>query len=495
MSAKIKTKTDTNNDTKKKVLVVDDDDNMRSAVYETIKRMGIHVDTASHGEEGFEKATKQHYDFIISDMRMPVLDGHGMFRKLRQAGIQTPLCFITAYGTVDSAVECIKEGATDYVLKPFSPEVIEELVRRTFYIAEHQNRMDGSPTETTPSSGNGAVFASPEMSMVFGLAKEVAPTSSTILITGESGTGKEVFARYIHQHSLRKDKPFVAVNCAALPETLIESELFGHEKGAFTGAISTKLGKFEIAHEGTLLLDEIGEIPMHLQAKLLRVLQEREIDRIGSTKSRKIDVRILATTNRDLLEMIKEGDFREDLYYRLNVIAVELPPLRQRVGDIEPLANHFIAKYATVNMKKVKGLDNECLKILQSYEFPGNIRELEHTIERAVILTKDETITKTSLFLHGITLNTMRSTLEVQPLEVNNKLNEHKDDTGDTGENTDSEPNMGDGTLADAERIMILQTLEKTDGNKTRAAEALGISVRTLRNKLNEYRDKGTDSL
>ncbi|MEF3255338.1 MAG: sigma-54 dependent transcriptional regulator [Deferribacterales bacterium] len=463
----------------KRVLVVDDDDNMRSAIQTTLERIGIEVKTAENGKEGLDYALREPFDLIISDIRMPVIDGETFFYMLKTSGINTKVCFVTAYGTVDSAVKLIKDGAFDYILKPFSPEVIEELVKRAFELPS---------TVEQPEEDRKTIFRSPFMTQIFTIAREIADSEATVLITGESGTGKEVLARYIHEHSKRKGE-FVAINCAAIPESLIESELFGYEKGAFTGAVNKKEGKFELANGGTLLLDEIGEIPINLQAKLLRVLQEKEIERLGSTKKQKVDVRIIATTNRNLKEEVKKGNFREDLFYRLNVINIELPPLRDRKEDIEPLSNFFIEKYCKLNRKPLKKLTKEALDILVNYDWPGNVRELEHTIERAVIISKDQYLTPLNLFLHGITLNTYseyianRDKIVVETVESVPIKDEVKDDRP-----IHTTYGM---TIADMERELILNTLKETKGNRTKAAEILGITVRTLRNKLNEYREQG----
>ncbi|MBC7197219.1 MAG: sigma-54-dependent Fis family transcriptional regulator, partial [Deferribacterales bacterium] len=309
---------------KRNILIVDDDDNMQSALLETVKRLGFDVDTASDGSEGFDMAMKKTYDLIISDIRMPKVDGLKMYEMLKSAGIHTPICFITAYGTVDNAIKALKEGAFDFIIKPFPLNVIEEMISRVFEIQDvKHSKKEGEVN---------LIFKSKFMEEVFNIAKNIAPTEATVLITGESGTGKEVVAKFIHENSKRKGQ-FIAINCAAIPESLIESELFGYEKGAFTGAINKKPGKFELADGGTLLLDEIGEVPLNLQAKLLRVLQEKEIERLGSTTKQKINVRIIATTNRNLKDEVEKGNFREDLYYRLNVINIELPPLRKRKED------------------------------------------------------------------------------------------------------------------------------------------------------------------
>ena len=471
----------------KNILIVDDDDNMREAMKETVLRLNINVDTAENGRKGFEMATKKVYDLIISDMRMPEIDGLSMFEMLKATGIKTPVCFVTAYGSVTGAVEALKIGAYDYILKPFSPEVIEELIRRTFELSDAA--AGEKVQQEQDHNQKGTVYKSAYMEHVFSLAKDVAESEATVLITGESGTGKEVLARFIHENSGHAKGPFVAVNCAAIPENLIESELFGYEKGAFTGAVNKKLGKFETADGGTILLDEIGEIPIHLQAKLLRVLQEKEVERLGALKPSKINTRVLATTNRNLKEMSQEGTFREDLYYRLNVISMELPPLRDRKEDVADLSSFFIKKYSEINKKAVKPLSDDALKALQSYDWPGNVRELEHTIERAVVLSKTNEITSKDLFLHGITIAGFKSKPETE------NIVEEKEVVKKTAD-ISSDESMGGTvgrTIADVEQELILKTLQDVAGNRTKAAEILGITVRTLRNKLNEYRDMGID--
>ncbi len=474
----------------KKILIVDDDDNMREAMKETVSRMGISVDVAENGRIGYEKATSCLYDLIISDMRMPEIDGLSMFEMLKATGIKTPVCFVTAYGSVTGAVEALKIGAYDYILKPFSPEVIEELIRRTFALT---NTISKESKKEQKESSKPTIFKSNYMAQVFALAKEVAQSHATVLITGESGTGKEVLARFIHENSNYKDGPFVAVNCAAIPDNLIESELFGYEKGAFTGAVNRKIGKFEAADNGTLLLDEIGEIPIHLQAKLLRVLQEKEVERLGGLKPAKINTRILATTNRNLKTMADEGNFREDLYYRLNVISIELPPLRKRKEDIAHLSEFFIEKYSKINEKPIKPLSEQALAALQSYEWFGNVRELEHTIERAVVLSRSNTISSKDLFLHGITVESFKEVYEAEtPIKKEEvKIEVEEKIESSPVKQTDSS-NVGR-TIADMEQELILNTLKEVGGNRTKASEILGVTVRTLRNKLNEYKDSGID--
>ena len=423
-------------------------------------------------------------------MRMPEIDGLSMFEMLKATGIKTPVCFVTAYGSVTGAVEALKIGAYDYILKPFSPEVIEELIRRTFELAGSTSSASGNmPSEENAQKST--VYKSAYMEHIFSLAKDVAESEATVLITGESGTGKEVLARFIHENSGHAKGPFVAVNCAAIPENLIESELFGYEKGAFTGAVNKKIGKFEAADGGTILLDEIGEIPIHLQAKLLRVLQEREVERLGALKPSKINTRVLATTNRNLKAMSEEGSFREDLYYRLNVISMELPPLRDRKEDVADLSSFFIKKYSEINKKPVKPLSDDALKTLQNYEWPGNVRELEHTIERAVVLSKTAEITSNDLFLHGITIADFKSSPKEEIKDIVKEYREEKEVKNNAEES--KVDNAVGRTIADMEQELILKTLQDVAGNRTKAAEILGITVRTLRNKLNEYRDAGID--
>jgi two-component system response regulator FlrC len=451
----------------KKILIVDDDDNMREAVKETILRMNAaEVVTASGGREGYAKATSDIYDLIISDVRMPDIDGLSMLEMLKVTGIDVPVCFITAFGSVSGAVDALKLGAYDYILKPFPPEVIEELVLRTFELKKLG--------KAESSRKKSAIYKSAYMAHLFSIAREVAQSDATVLITGESGTGKEVLARFIHENSRRASAPFIAVNCAAIPDNLLESELFGYEKGAFTGAAGRKLGKFELAAGGVLLLDELGEIPLHLQPKLLRVIQEKEVERLGGEKPKKVDVRILATTNRDLKDMVEAGSFREDLYYRLNVISLELPPLRERKEDLPELVAFFVEKYSEINHRPLKPLSEEALSALMDFQWPGNVRELEHTIERAVVLSKGKRIEAADLFLHGITVKSFQERnieAALPPLE--------------------SEVTTPSSTIADMERELILKTLKQVSFNRTKAAELLGITVRTLRNKINEYRTAG----
>ncbi|MBI5635201.1 MAG: sigma-54-dependent Fis family transcriptional regulator [Nitrospirae bacterium] len=412
---------------------------MRAALNEAIQRLGHRAVLAENGQEALAKLNSSSFALVITDMKMPKMDGLAFLKEARLRGANLPVLVITGHGTIENAVETMKEGATDYLLKPFS---FDTLSRKIGAIME---RMSGSME---------IISACPRMKKLLQIADAVAPSDTTVLICGESGTGKELLARHIFNTSLRKDKPFVAVNCAAIPDNLMESELFGFEKGSFTGAMEKKVGKFELAHGGTLLLDEIGEMSITLQAKLLRVLQEKEVDRIGGRQPVPIDVRIIATTNRDLYNEAMQGKFREDLYYRLSVFPIDVPPLRERQEDIPILAEHFLRKFSGLKEKQPKGITKEAMDLLLTRQWRGNIRELENTLQRAVLLCKGEVIDQQDLLLIG----------------------DHP-----------AQPPQVQGNIRDMEKELILKTLKEMDGNKTRAARALGVSVRTIRNKLNEY--------
>ncbi len=446
----------------RKILIVDDDIQMCKALRESLKRASYSFDSAQNGAEALNMLEHGSFDLVISDLRMPKVDGLELLKRGTQTPSSPMFIMITAHGTVDNAVQAMKEGAFDFITKPFSNKTLLSCINRAF---EYSIARATEPK----GGGNGRINSSiigcdPKIKELLKFACDIAPSKSTVLLTGESGTGKEVVARFIHQASNRRDKPFVAVNCAALPENLLESELFGHEKGAFTGALNRKIGKFELADKGTLLLDEIGEMDALLQAKLLRVIQEHEIDVVGGSKPVAVDVRIIATTNRDLEEEIRKGTFRQDLYYRLSVMPIHLPMLRERNGDIELLSEHFVSKYNRENGKNILGVSKEGLEVLYKYNWPGNIRELENIIERAVVLCKEDYLQPSHLFLHG-----MFSSFQGQ------------------SDSSVSEDSFVGKSLPDVEKRVILKTLEKLNGNRTHAAKVLGISIRTLRNKLNEY--------
>ncbi len=471
-----------------KILIVDDEQNMRIALFEALKRNGYEVEVAENGRMALELLQKSNPDILITDIRMPEIDGLELLHQAKQMKPELPVVIITGYATINTAVEAMKNGAFDYIMKPFPVEVIENTVERVFANLERDTLV-----ATAQPGNDGSGFQKPiigedeRFKQLLQKAKSVASSKATVLILGESGTGKEIFARYIHNQSDRCKGPFVALNCAALPEGLLESELFGHEKGAFTGAIVAKKGKFELADGGTLLLDEIGEIPIHLQAKLLRVLQEDEVDRLGGKSPTKIDVHVVATTNRSLEDAVKEGTFRQDLYYRLNVIPLRLQSLRERKNDIPLLAAHFIRKYSTQYNKSVKKLSKASADFFLSHNWPGNVREMENLVERAVLLSTGDLLEILDFWdEEGFPGNMpVEGVKEASPREFVEQ--------GDASPRNNVVFQNADGdmvSLREVERQMILQALQKTDNNRTHAAKMLGISVRTLRNKLNEYRNQ-----
>ncbi|MCK4858522.1 MAG: sigma-54-dependent Fis family transcriptional regulator [candidate division Zixibacteria bacterium] len=445
----------------RQILVVDDDPLVNEFFEAALTRLGHTVKTSSSAEAALELMTETEFDLILSDVKMPNVTGTELLRQIKQECADTVVVMVTAYGTVKNAVEAMKLGAFDYILKPIMPDELEVAVNRALEHRELvlENRILKSEIKSKYDFGR-IVGSDKKLIDLLTMLDSAAKSRATILITGESGTGKELIARAIHYNSPRCDGPFIKLNCAALPEGLIESELFGHEKGAFTNAIKQSRGRFEMADGGSLLLDEISEIPPGVQAKLLRVIQEREFERVGSAVSLKVDVRLVVTTNQNLEERIKQGKFREDLYYRLNVIPLHLPPLRERKGDIPMLAEYFLRDYNAENNRNIKGITEKAMKLLNRYHWPGNIRELENYIERAVVLCRSDRITEADL----------PSYLVLGPLAQQSPR------TFD-----------GDMTIAELEKVAIINTLEKFDGNRTRAAAVLGISSRTLRNKLHEY--------
>ncbi len=473
----------------RKILVVDDEQNMRIALYEALQRLGHEVAVAENGRMALEKIAANPPDLVVTDIKMPEMDGIELLGRIRAEQPDLPVVVITGYATVETAVEAMKRGAVDYIIKPFPVEVIEETVKKVFaagrrlpaapaVVAAPLNREVGSGVERPVIGKN------PNFLRLLERAKAVASSKATVLILGESGTGKEVLARYIHQVGERCHGPFVALNCAALPEGLLESELFGHEKGAFTGAVVAKKGKFELASGGTLLLDEIGEIPLHLQAKLLRVLQEEEVDRLGGREPVKIDVHVLATTNRDLAEAVRDGGFRQDLFYRLNVIPIRLPALRERPEDILLLARFFADKHADRYKRPRKELSARTRRRFSEYEWPGNVRELENMMERAVLLSTGRELEPWDFWEEELPAEVPAESEASPAADL-----PAEPETAPAGEEIPVE--FASQSLREVERRMIIQALQRTEHNRTHAAKILGISVRTLRNKLNEYRNQG----
>jgi two-component system response regulator FlrC len=437
-----------------RILVVDDDNTMRRAMLEVLQRGGFDVGQAANGGEALERLASESWDLVISDLRMPNVGGLNLLREVRRQHPGVAVILVTAYGTVEDAVSAMKLGAYDFLTKPFSPQDLFQLVRRALEAGGER----GSGRAPRPQIQRPLVTRDPALLKILDIAEGVAASRAPVLVEGESGTGKELLARFIHERSPRRAKPFVAVNCAALPAELLESELFGHEKGAFTGAIARKGGKFELANGGTILLDEVGEMDIALQAKLLRVLQEYEVDRVGGWRPVPIDVRVVATTNRRLADLVERGAFREDLYYRLSVIPLTLPPLRERPSDLEPLIDHFLAKFG---QDPATAISPDARRALLGRSWRGNVRELENAVERAVLLSAGRCIE----------LADVSPTSMVSPQIPTLRL--------------------AGMTVAEVERRLILETLEQLDNNRTRAARQLGISIRTLRNKLAEYRAAG----
>lgn len=449
------------------ILVVEDDDALRDAVCFTLEMAGHRVTGVNGGPPALEAIAHNVFNLVISDLRMDPMDGLQLLAEIRVRLPQLPVLLMTAYGDVEKAVAAMRGGACDFLMKPFEPDVLLAHVHR--YAA-------------TPESGQQDTIAEdPRTRNILAMAARVAETDATVLLTGESGTGKEVFARHIHTHSPRKDKPFIAINCAAIPENLLEATLFGHEKGAFTGAQTASAGKFEQAQGGTLLLDEISEMPLGLQAKLLRVLQEREVERVGGKKSVPLDIRVLATSNRDMPAEVAAGRFREDLYYRLNVFPLEIPALRERPGDIVPLARHFLALHGQ-RLKRTARLDPAAEPLLIAHTWPGNVRELENTMQRALILAAGDTVTAT----------TLKMCLPAgAPAQAANPAPQPANIAAPT--QPAAAPHTGSGNMRELERDHILAVLREVGGSRKRAVEKLGISERTLRYKLQQYRSEGFD--
>ena len=443
---------------KRLILIVEDEPKMREVLFGGLSKNGYEILLAENGEEALRLFDQKPFDLVITDIKLPDRDGMDLLGVIKSRSVHTPVMMMTGFGTIQDAVDAMRKGAYDYLLKPFSLETMEQRIRMA--LNETLPHEEISPEEDFSHGPMAIMTQDRKMKEMIELCQRIASSKATVLIQGESGTGKELFARYIHVQSPRREEPFVAVNCASLPETLFESELFGYEKGAFTGALSRKVGKFELAHQGTLLLDEISEMGTFLQAKILRVLQENELDRIGGREPVPVDIRVIATTNRKLETCIEKGEFREDLYYRLNVITLKLPPLRERPEDVELLAHTFLNKYSDYYKKPVNSISDEALVWLKKQPWRGNVRELKNLIERAVLMTS-------------------KPILELKDL--------CPEDRADQGENVKTEPFSL--SLKDMEKNLIFKALEKTNGNRTYAAKILGISIRTLRNKLHEYKE------
>jgi DNA-binding NtrC family response regulator len=452
-----------------KILLVEDKDSLRQMLSTAVRKAGYSVDEASDGNIAAEKIRKQPYQLVITDLRLPTLSGLEILKIQKEIDATIPVLLMTAYGTIEEAVEAMKQGAFDFVPKPIDISHLMLLINRALeqrrllleniLLKEEFQRAYGIPKIIGDSAAIQAVSQA---------IQRVAPTDATVLLTGESGTGKEVFSRAIHQLSPRRDKPFVTVNCAAIPHTLIENELFGHEKGSYTGAFGRKLGKFELADQGTMFLDEIGELHMTVQAKVLRVIEEQSFERIGGLETIQVDTRVVAATNRNLQELVARKEFREDLFFRLSVIPIQIPPLRERISDVRLLAHFFVDKFSKELHRQGLQLSPEAAKALLEYSWPGNVRELQNTIERAVILSDGKTI---------------------RPEDLNFAFQDRKgtDDFVKFLDLSGSLTDVSNRASRAAEKVKIKQALELSNWNKTQAAEMLEVSYKTLLNKVKEY--------
>jgi len=452
---------------KKTILVVDDEAQVRTMLSSMLNRTGHSIDIASDGIEALNKFGENDYGLVISDVLMPEMSGIELLSEVKKMTPNVPVIMVTGQGTIHNAVEAMQMGAFDYILKPFSSKTIEMAVKRAILSSNGNAKRKLEINQSYLGlKAKKIITKDDNLLSILKTAKNVASSNATVLIQGESGTGKELLASFIHQNGRGDKAPYVAVNCAALPDSLAESELFGHERGSFTGAVVRKMGKFEMAGSGTIVLDEISEMTLPLQAKILRVLQEREIDRVGGNKTVPINARVIAISNIDLKKAVKKRKFREDLFYRVNVVALTIPPLRQRRGDISLLAEHFLEKHSRNNNKKKPQLSDKAMSIIIKHDWRGNIRELENAMERAVLLVEGEVIMPENLYLEESDFDEIFNDAKIN-IPIKSGI-----------------------TVRDMEKKLIVKTLENVNDNRTHAAELLGISIRTLRNKLSEYRNE-----
>lgn len=447
------------------ILIVDDEENLSQLLTKVLAKQGYITFAASKASEALEIINAYHVNIVITDIKMPDMNGIELLKAIKALDPTIAVILITAFATLETAVEALKIGARDYIFKPFNLEEIYLSISRI--IGVENDELDAGLLETNEQAANNCLTAaSTAMQHVLKLINQVASCNSTVILYGETGTGKEIVSKMIHNLSGRKDKSFVKVNCAAIPDSLLESELFGYEKGAFTGAVTKKPGRFELADEGTLFLDEIGDMPLNVQAKLLRVLQEREFERLGGINTIKVDVRIIAATNKNLASLVKQEEFREDLYYRLNVVPIEIPPLRKRREDIPILVEHFLSRSSSISKNTRKRITNEAMQKLINYKWPGNIRELENVVERCVVVTAGSLIS-----------------VEDLPKDIA----EYNIENGDCL----IKANTLDETVDNAERSAIIKTLQECNGNRTQTSEKLGISRRSLHRKIIKYDIEG----
>jgi DNA-binding NtrC family response regulator len=456
-----------------KILIVDDELNMLLVLEAMLKKEKYKVVTASDGLEALDILKTGDVAVVVTDLKMPRLDGLGLLSRMETNYPSIPVIMITAHGTVETAVEALKNGAFDYITKPFDQDDLKNIIEKAFKTrALNESELVSSSRETDHGE---IIGSSKRMVKIYKLVEKVAPTTTTVLITGETGTGKELLARAIHMNSPRRNNPFIKINCVAIAENLVESELFGFEKGAFTGAVNKKPGRFELAHTGTLFLDEIGDLPKDMQAKILRVIQEQEFERVGGLQTIKIDVRLITATNKDLMQEVQEGRFREDLYYRLNVLPLDLPPLRERKGDIERLTDYFLDTFNKKLSRRIRHVDPEVRKLFAHYNWPGNIRELENLMERLVLLATGDTIT-----------------LEDVPPEIH--VSAVAEATFDAAKSEGTPWNILKSKMEQLEKGMILKILEECNRNISKAALKLGLSRKGLQLKMIKYNLRKKDT-
>ena len=457
-----------------KLLVVEDDAGLREALVDTLLLAGYHCEEVDSGEAALITLNQKKFDMVISDIQMGGISGLALLQSIKSKYPALPVLLMTAYATINDAVHAMRDGAIDYLAKPFSPEVLMSQVSRYVPVHKVESR--------TP------IYGDPSTERMFKMAEKVALSDASVMITGPSGSGKEVLSRYLHDKSNRSEQPFVAINCAAIPDSMLESTLFGYEKGAFTGAVQACPGKFEQAQNGTILLDEITEMPLELQVKLLRVLQEREVERLGSRKTVKLNIRVLATSNRDLKKAVEAGTFREDLYYRLNVFPLQWLPLNKRIGDIMPLAEHLLAHHALAQSQAIPVLTAQAKSLLLAYPWPGNVRELDNVMQRALILSDGQKIDVPALILEDMQFEHICEPLAAVPEEV---ISSETVPTEVINSEVIEEPKALGKGLKDQEQKIILEALHSCAGKRKDVAELLGISPRTLRYKLARMKDQG----
>jgi nitrogen regulation protein NR(I) len=467
-----------------RILVVDDDQSMRYSLNRMLEGQGFQVSLAKNGSEGLEHFDQENPDLVIMDIKMPGQSGLEILKAMKERDAKALVILMTAFGTTETAIEAMKFGAFDYILKPFDIPQMRGLVERALEVSRMMKKMVSLPDRVKAEAAEEAIVgSSPAMQQIYKMIGQVAPTEVTVLLRGESGTGKELVARAIYHHSRKADQPFLPVNCAAIPETLLESELFGHEKGAFTGALTRRIGKFEQCHGGTIFLDEIGDMTPATQAKILRVLQDRQFERLGGSERITVDVRLIVATNKDLERGIREGTFRQDLYYRLKVVTLYLPPLRERKEDIPELVRYFIHLFCSEVNRQVREISPKALEKLMRYPWPGNVRELENSVKRAMVISKGNTLLPEDFLLEG-----MEAGMEIgEHLDWEERLQKLMEPIfKELLELSRRSP--GADLMSELEKILIKRALQETKGNQVQASILLGISRNTLRSKIERYR-------